>query len=386
MNYIISYCKGYGNYLIVRYKKEIFPLFIKQHYIESLMNNSEFKDYFDDLLQKKLQNKELNYNQLNNNLIKKSMQNRSPIYAKHEITQKCNFNCEYCYVKNIYDYDLEVSTVKNFIKQIKQLGIFSYYITGGEPLLYEGILEILKYCNDIGIYTVLQTNGYLITKDFVEAIKDFEFLEIHISHHGVNKEKFNSFIGVDDGYEQIEHNASLLKDSNINFKFKLNTCILDVSELKDTINYFEKNNFDYSFMYQPLPYICSENEESNFKYVNIPVHEYLFKNKLIECKKSECRPLGIKYWLSASGDLYPCELVREKIGSLLDDRLEDIWAGDKANIFLSKDGLKDNTKCLNCGNADDCQRCNAYNQLDASMFNYFCMRTELAKKLNSHNK
>lgn len=382
INYIISYCKSYGHYLIVKHNKIFFPLFLKQQYIELLKNNSEFKIKFDDLLKKKLQNNELDYNQLNNELIKKSIKNRSPIYAKHEITQKCNFKCEYCYVKNIKDSDLEVNTVKNFIKQIKALGIFSYYITGGEPMLYSNILEVLKYCNDIGMYTILQTNGYLIDQKFIDVIKDFEFLEIHITHHGVNKEKFNNFIGISDGYDQIEHNAKLLKASDINFKFKLNTCILDVNELKETINYFEKNNFNHSYMYQPLPYICSENEESNLKYVNISVHEYLLKNKLIECKNSECRPLEIKYWLSASGDLYPCELVREKIGSLLIDNLEDIWTGNKANAFLTKNGLMDNTKCSNCEHADNCQRCNAYNQLDASMFNYFCIRTDLAEKFN----
>lgn len=73
----------------------------------------------------------------------------------------CNFECSHCYSssssksKNTLDAVYVIQTIENAF----ELGYHCLSISGGEPLLYPDLKEILTVAKDIGMATSLITNG-----------------------------------------------------------------------------------------------------------------------------------------------------------------------------------------------------------------------------------
>lgn len=87
--------------------------------------------------------------------------------VRWDITRNCNLNCFHCQASiyketKLSNHDLDFNEVCNLIDQLKELGVKSIGLLGGELLARTDIINILKYINKNGIYTTLNTNGLLI--------------------------------------------------------------------------------------------------------------------------------------------------------------------------------------------------------------------------------
>lgn len=101
-----------------------------------------------------------------------------------EVTTRCNSNCAHCFarVRNSADADLSAHLVKEIVLEGYNEAYRHLHITGGEPLLWDGLLELLDYVFDIGYYTVfLNTNGTLLTKDISKRLAAYDGLSISVS-------------------------------------------------------------------------------------------------------------------------------------------------------------------------------------------------------------
>lgn len=95
-----------------------------------------------------------------------------------ELTRRCNVFCKHCYnnsgADNIEPDAMTPTKWKEFAKYVvSKGGIFECVISGGEPLLLGddlfGIMDILH--ND-GTNFLLITNGYLLSHDKIEKLKN----------------------------------------------------------------------------------------------------------------------------------------------------------------------------------------------------------------------
>ncbi|GAB6150487.1 putative 7-carboxy-7-deazaguanine synthase QueE [Clostridium novyi] len=81
----------------------------------------------------------------------------------------CNLNCSYCDTKwaNEEKAPYSIMTEKEIYEYIKLTEIKNVTLTGGEPLLQEGILTLLKLlCSDENLNIEIETNGSIPLKDF----------------------------------------------------------------------------------------------------------------------------------------------------------------------------------------------------------------------------
>lgn len=81
----------------------------------------------------------------------------------------CNLDCVYCDTKwaNKSDVVYENQTKEELYDYIKNSGIKNVTITGGEPLLQEGITEFLELlAADDSLYIEIETNGSQSLKEF----------------------------------------------------------------------------------------------------------------------------------------------------------------------------------------------------------------------------
>jgi MoaA/NifB/PqqE/SkfB family radical SAM enzyme len=103
------------------------------------------------------------------------------------ITEKCNSNCNICYVDNIPHKDVPFKEIKNIIKKLgkgKNILLF-----GGEPTVRKDIFKIIKFIKKIGDRAILFTNGLkLANLKYVKKLKEAGISEVRISFDGFREE------------------------------------------------------------------------------------------------------------------------------------------------------------------------------------------------------
>jgi len=129
------------------------------------------------------------------------------------LTERCNLNCEVCFLKHI---TLEYNELKpqQWLKIIDEISLWKprISISGGEPLLYNGIDEILYYLRQKQLSTTMTTNGTLIDKHLLPIMENVERLKISIDGP---EEIHDRLRGIKGTYQQVMHNIELLNQVKV---------------------------------------------------------------------------------------------------------------------------------------------------------------------------
>lgn len=118
---------------------------------------------------------------------------KPPSQISLRITNACNHRCAVCgqYGRNGYMNDgehgdllrtLPVETYKDLVDQVADRKPI-FYVTGGEPFLYPGFMDLMQYIKSKGCILSVVTNGVLLEKN-AERIVDDEWDMILVSFDG----------------------------------------------------------------------------------------------------------------------------------------------------------------------------------------------------------
>ena len=126
-------------------------------------------------------------------------------------TSACNLHCTGCWAAEYGNrLNLTYNDLDSVITQGKELGIYFYMYTGGEPLVRkDDIIKLCKKHNDCAFHAF--TNGTLVDEAFCEQMKEVGNLSLSISLEGF--EEVNDLRRGAGVYEKVLHAMDLLKDS-----------------------------------------------------------------------------------------------------------------------------------------------------------------------------
>jgi len=95
-----------------------------------------------------------------------------PLEIKLQLTEKCNFNCDFCFNKqgSAKCAEMPFSAAKKIISKIADEGIKAVRFTGGEPLLHPKILQLLSFAKKQNLKVLLNTNASLISSQKAKKI------------------------------------------------------------------------------------------------------------------------------------------------------------------------------------------------------------------------
>src|SRR5208337_571983 len=102
-----------------------------------------------------------------------------------KLTNKCNFNCPFCCEP---DKDQKLFPISNFneiIIKISKYGTKRLFITGGDPLLYPDIADLLAYSTSLDFYNLLLTTNGSLLKQKHKEVSPF-INAVRLSIHGMN--------------------------------------------------------------------------------------------------------------------------------------------------------------------------------------------------------
>ncbi|MFI5111230.1 MAG: GTP 3',8-cyclase MoaA [Terriglobales bacterium] len=126
------------------------------------------------------------------------------------ITDRCNYKCVYCRTGNqgaLYA-ELPIADYLRMARVFTTLGITKVRITGGEPLLRHGVLELVQELSRLrtmdgeSLDIAITTNGHLLA-EMVQPLKDAGLRRVTVSMDAVDAERFARITRVPNGFEAV---------------------------------------------------------------------------------------------------------------------------------------------------------------------------------------
>lgn len=179
---------------------------------------------------------------------------RTVDYLRISITDRCDFRCVYCMAEDMTflprNQILSLEEIYILAKTFVELGVKKIRITGGEPLVRKGALELFQKIGALnGLHElVLTTNGsQLVTA--APILKAANVKRLNISLDTLDAAKFKELTRTGDlqtvlngiqaakkeGFERIKLNAVILKNRNH-------------AEVGDLVQFAIENELDISFI------------------------------------------------------------------------------------------------------------------------------------------
>ena len=299
-------------------------------------------------------------------------------YLRVSVTDKCNLRCIYCMNEKESDFwendnKLTDNEIYRVIRETTKIGIKKIRITGGEPLIRPGIVELIGGINKITeveeIY--MTTNGVLL-EDKVEDLVKNGLKGVNISLDSLKSERFKFLTrkgqlskvlnAIDKCLEfnlKIKINIVIVNDINkdevldfveLTREKKIDIRFIELMPMGVAINYKGVNNKEILDIihsnYNDILEVKRDKRDGPAKYIKIKYGQGRigFINAISNCFCKECNRVR----LTADGFLKPClhfdygvdlrRLLRDGItNEALNEVIhESIYNKPERHLFLEK--------------------------------------------------
>jgi len=311
-----------------------------------------------------------------------------------ESTRNCNLDCPYCMArlpqthKNNGKTELTGDEIKHLIvdelKKYSSTGAIAF--SGGEHLLREDALEILKYTADSGLWSFINTNGSLLNKKLVKKINEVTGGKVIFvfSLNSINP-KIHKW-SRNDSINTIAKAAKLCLKEKINFFFILTISKNNLHTLKETVQFLKEKDvpllrspfvlrgsgkihegllFTKDDMKNIIHPVLREYPLSYVSYTPFFAAPELIQNTWntmnVEIGQLGCQAAKGFIGISAEGDVAPCVHLLDNglnCGNVKEIPLTKILAENPTlNTIRDRNNLKG--KCNICRYRDTCGGCRA---------------------------
>jgi len=237
---------------------------------------------------------------------------------------------------------------------------------GGEPLLKQGLWELVSFCKSKRLNVNIATNGYLIDKDTAKKISDSGLDSIILSLDSLQEDTHDYLRGVTGVYKAVMNAISCL-DKSCSGLYKgicsviYNKNIEDITKLVEWVDsdrrlnsvyfmaamqpnntaldrqWYLKEEFDCLWPKDPLKACAVIDELIKLKKNNSKITNqvcqleafklyYQFPERFV--KSTKCN-MGSALHISSCGDIFLC-YHWGKLGNIKTDDIAQIWSSDNA--------------------------------------------------------
>jgi cyclic pyranopterin phosphate synthase len=158
--------------------------------------------------------------------------NRALTDLRVSVTDRCNYRCVYCRTGNdgAQFSELPIADYARMLRVFVSLGIEKIRLTGGEPLLRKGLLDLVRETatlrpafSDSPLDIAITTNGHLLAP-LAKPLKDAGLSRITISMDAVDPGTFTRITRVPGSFERVRDGIRAAQDAGLG-PIKIN-CVL----------------------------------------------------------------------------------------------------------------------------------------------------------------
>lgn len=303
---------------------------------------------------------------------------RNITYLRISVTDLCNLRCKYCMpergVKSLCHSDiLSIEEIVEIVKVASKNGIKKIRLTGGEPLVRRGFINLCKQISEINeIEDIAITTNGVYLKDMADELFENKVRRINFSLDTLIKEKYNDITRRNDFDKTME---SLFYAIKKGFKVKINVVLIggfNDDEIQDFVNL--ANDYDLEVRFIELMQIGETANWSKNKFVSnkivlekVPELEFdgvsgvakIYKIKGQKGRIGLISPISCSFCedcnrirLTSDGKLKPCLHSKDEINlkGLSGEELEEVFKRgiyEKPEKHHLEDGKSESARDMN---------------------------------------
>lgn len=251
----------------------------------------------------------------------------------------CNFKCKHCAIERFKQQNgrtLTVSDVKMIADQADAMDLASICISGGEPLIFPDLKDVIDAIGPDRFVISMDTNGWLLTEEKIEWLVEVGVDRIHLSIDGLES-NHNMFRGAEGSWNRCINALEHCK------KYGLGV-IINIVATKSLIHSGE--------LIKQLEFISQFGQHASIIFAKATGAFEEYKDEILDTQDIKYiqtlhRQLGGKYntsthlspncgyefgcmcfkrhmSITAHGDVLPCPWIPITIGNIFDEDLETI--------------------------------------------------------------
>lgn len=264
---------------------------------------------------------------------RKCFDNQLITLASIELTNKCNASCCFCFRDyNDHKENTFISTKKvlSLLDELSEMNCYEVLLTGGEPLLHHDFLKIVKYARTLGLRVRINTNGILLSKDIIDSLSDLYVRSITVSIHSHENAINQKIMNHSKSVSELTKNINYLLTKKIKVCTSTVLCKYNIETFNQTKEYLNDLGVDETLTDIAICDVNSKTrdnktflfETNEISYL-VNKYPYLRNNKTIKDIHT-CKAGYTELYISASGYVFPCSILKESIGNIYKNSLLEI--------------------------------------------------------------
>ncbi len=199
---------------------------------------------------------EIPYGSFSEILNRRGAEQRLPLAASVDLTERCNLNCVHCYINRpVSDHEAQAKelTTKQWQKLLDEMaaaGTLWLLFTGGEPLLRGDFQEIYLHAKKLGMLITLFTNGTTITPKLADFLAEWRPFAVEITVYGYQPGTYEAVTQSSGSHARVLQGIELLLDRGLPLELKTMVMTLNAGELWDLKAWAER--LGLKFGYDPV--------------------------------------------------------------------------------------------------------------------------------------
>lgn len=184
---------------------------------------------------------------------------QSPAHVSIELTNKCNFKCKHCYNQSGFENNtyFNKSDFFRMANDLRDHGVVTVELTGGEPSMHPDFASIIKYCLEKFDMVGVITNGYFITEELLNDLTEYkDKLLFSVGLHGYEPEYMDWFCGFEGAFDNAKRVIKLLSERTFRLRISMIITPMNISTISQTAGLAQslskKNNSKSHFAISPV--------------------------------------------------------------------------------------------------------------------------------------
>jgi len=291
----------------------------------------------------------------------------------------CQLKCSHCAIfkfrqnKNRRKEKLSLESLAVLANQIHDEGLAAICLSGGEPLIFKNLGEVLSSMKPERFVLSMDTNGIDLSDEKIKWLVDSGVDRIHLSLDGL-EENHNKFRRMRSGFNSWQHNVDMLplcKKHGLDVVINIVATkdLVTSREMEKQLEFIEQFGFHASMIYaKPVGTFEGSKDEvlnlKDFAHLEELTNKYNCSTHLTENHGVFFGCLCFKRHMSitAFGDVLPCPWIPITIGNIFEESFSDVLKRGLSIPWFSYDNK---LTCLS-GNVDSFFYQNVLPQVDAS--------------------
>ncbi|MBU0762689.1 MAG: radical SAM protein [Candidatus Altiarchaeota archaeon] len=251
----------------------------------------------------------------------------------------CNFKCEHCSISDFQHKrdarKLTISDVRDLSRQADEMGLAHIDVTGGEPLAFSDLDQLIDAIDPSKFYIQCDTNGWLMTDEKARHLKEIGVDKIQLSLDSLSEEEHDSFRRKPGAYKRAIEAIDSIKKAGLNMHIA--TVVthqrLMSEEFAGFLEFAKSKGVAVSVCWpKPVGEWAGNFDvlitQDDIKYLDSLRSKYHVYEHLTPGYGLNIGCIAVKRMISITqyGDVLPCPWMYFSLGNIFDQPLKDIVA------------------------------------------------------------